>query len=61
MRCRFATPLTGKIRSSTTSNPYWVNLIGFSTIVHGCRRCVSLCNALPTLFDLVDGSKTLGG
>ena len=26
---------------------------------HGCRRCVSLCNAFPTLFDLVDGSKTL--
>ncbi len=26
---------------------------------HGCRRCVSLCNAFPTLFDLVDASKTL--
>jgi len=23
-------------------------------ICHGCRRCVSLCNAFPTLFDLVD-------
>ena len=26
---------------------------------HGCRRCVSLCNAFPTLFDLVDASETL--
>jgi len=25
-------------------------------ICHGCRRCVSLCGAFPTLFDLVDGS-----
>jgi glycerol-3-phosphate dehydrogenase subunit C len=28
-------------------------------ICHGCRRCVSLCTAFPTLFDLVDGSSTL--
>lgn len=28
-------------------------------VCHGCRRCVSLCNAFPTLFDLVDGSKTM--
>ena len=27
-------------------------------ICHGCRRCVSLCNAFPTLFDLVDASAT---
>jgi len=27
-------------------------------ICHGCRRCVSLCDAYPTLFDLVDGSET---
>ncbi|MFV1984240.1 MAG: heterodisulfide reductase-related iron-sulfur binding cluster [Thiohalomonadales bacterium] len=27
-------------------------------ICHGCRRCVSLCNAFPTLFDLVDESNT---
>jgi len=24
---------------------------------HGCRRCVSLCQAFPTLFDLIDESK----
>ena len=28
-------------------------------ICHGCRRCVSLCNAFPTLFDLVDESATM--
>lgn len=27
-------------------------------ICHSCRRCVSLCNAFPTLFDLVDESKS---
>ena len=26
---------------------------------HGCRRCVSLCNSFPTLFDLVDESETM--
>jgi len=25
-------------------------------ICHGCRRCVSLCNSFPTLFDLVDAT-----
>ncbi len=28
-------------------------------ICHGCRRCVSLCDAFPTLFDLVDESTTM--
>ncbi|MDX1460530.1 MAG: heterodisulfide reductase-related iron-sulfur binding cluster, partial [Xanthomonadales bacterium] len=28
-------------------------------LCHGCRRCVSLCDAFPTLFDLVDESPTL--
>ena len=27
-------------------------------ICHGCRRCFSLCNAFPTLFDAVDASAT---
>jgi Fe-S oxidoreductase len=27
-------------------------------ICHGCRRCFSLCNAFPTLFDLVDESES---
>lgn len=28
-------------------------------LCHGCRRCVSLCQAFPTLFDLVDESSTM--
>ncbi len=28
-------------------------------ICHGCRRCVNLCKAFPTLFDLVDESSTM--
>jgi glycerol-3-phosphate dehydrogenase subunit C len=28
-------------------------------ICHGCRRCFSLCNAFPTLFDAIDGSDTM--
>ncbi len=27
-------------------------------ICHGCRRCVNLCNAFPTLFDLIDEGAT---
>ena len=27
-------------------------------ICHGCRRCFNLCNAFPTLFELIDESKT---
>jgi glycerol-3-phosphate dehydrogenase subunit C len=28
-------------------------------ICHGCRRCFSLCNAFPTLFDAIDASETM--
>jgi glycerol-3-phosphate dehydrogenase subunit C len=28
-------------------------------ICHGCRRCVNLCNAFPTLFDLIDEGRTM--
>lgn len=28
-------------------------------ICHTCRRCVSLCNSFPTLFDLIDESETM--
>ncbi len=28
-------------------------------ICHGCRRCFSLCNAFPTLFDAVDESESM--
>ena len=47
------------------SEDYWHKPSLFSElervydICHGCRRCVSLCNAFPTLFDLVDASPTM--
>jgi glycerol-3-phosphate dehydrogenase subunit C len=28
-------------------------------ICHGCRRCFNLCNAFPTLFDLIDASESM--
>ncbi|HEX9625822.1 MAG TPA: heterodisulfide reductase-related iron-sulfur binding cluster [Acidiferrobacterales bacterium] len=28
-------------------------------ICHGCRRCFSLCNSFPTLFDLIDQSESM--
>ena len=28
-------------------------------LCHGCRRCVSLCQSFPTLFDLVDNNPTM--
>jgi glycerol-3-phosphate dehydrogenase subunit C len=28
-------------------------------ICHGCRRCFSLCNSFPTLFDAIDNSPTM--
>ncbi|MCK9387954.1 MAG: heterodisulfide reductase-related iron-sulfur binding cluster [Sulfuritalea sp.] len=28
-------------------------------ICHGCRRCISLCNTFPTLFDLIDAAGDL--
>ncbi len=27
-------------------------------VCHGCRLCYSLCDSFPTLFDLIDNSKT---
>ncbi len=48
-----------------TSEDYWdkasldQELERVYDICHGCRRCVSLCDAFPTLFDLVDESPTL--
>ena len=37
----------------------FVELERIFDICHGCRRCVSLCNSFPTLFDLVDESSTM--
>ena len=47
------------------SNDFWnresleAELERVYDICHGCRRCVSLCDSFPTLFDLVDESETM--
>lgn len=47
------------------SPDYWdkeqlnVELERVYDICHGCRRCVSLCDAFPTLFDLIDESESM--
>ena len=30
-------------------------------VCHGCRLCVKLCSAFPTLFELIDGDDEAGG
>lgn len=47
-------------RSSEFTNPEALDkeLERVFDICHGCRRCFSLCNAFPTLFDAVDESDT---
>ena len=52
------TRLRGKRRSSTTKLALDTELERIFDICHGCRRCVSLCGAFPTLFDLVDNGPT---
>ncbi|MGD8417459.1 MAG: heterodisulfide reductase-related iron-sulfur binding cluster [Pseudomonadales bacterium] len=39
--------------------PLYAELERIFDICHGCRRCVSLCDSFPTLFDLVDESETM--
>src|SRR4051812_14128059 len=38
--------------------PLFAEMERIFDICHGCRRCFSLCNAFPTLFDAVDESST---
>lgn len=48
-----------------TSDEFWdagaldAELERVFDICHTCRRCVSLCQAFPTLFDLIDVSETM--
>ena len=56
---RRATRSTGRIPSSTRRPRSTRNSNRVFDICHGCRRCVSLCQAFPTLFDLVDESSTM--
>ena len=43
-------------REFTDEEPLHAELSRVFDICHGCRRCFSLCNAFPTLFDAVDNS-----
>ena len=51
-------PLNWKDPEFYNETPLFEELERVYDICHGCRRCVSLCNAFPTLFDLVDESAT---
>jgi glycerol-3-phosphate dehydrogenase subunit C len=52
-------PINWKDPSFYDEDKLFAELERVFDICHGCRRCVSLCNAFPTLFDLVDESDTM--
>lgn len=52
-------PLDWKNPEFYDENALFKELERIYDICHGCRRCVSLCHAFPTLFDLVDESPTM--
>ncbi|MCG6885977.1 MAG: Fe-S oxidoreductase [Proteobacteria bacterium] len=52
-------PLDWKNTEFYDQNDLFGELERVFDICHGCRRCVSLCNSFPTLFDLVDESETM--
>ena len=51
-------PLNWKDPAFTDPDALQSELERVFDICHGCRRCVNLCQAFPTLFDLVDESDT---
>ena len=65
------TPKEGNLQAPTRHPIDWKNPDYFNEeslnkelervfdICHGCRRCVSLCQSFPVLFDLVDESDTI--
>ncbi|MEJ2440583.1 MAG: heterodisulfide reductase-related iron-sulfur binding cluster [Gammaproteobacteria bacterium] len=52
-------PLNWKEAEFYNEESLYAELERVYDICHGCRRCVSLCHAFPTLFDLVDESETM--
>ncbi|MFT5098551.1 MAG: glycerol-3-phosphate dehydrogenase subunit C [Planctomycetaceae bacterium] len=52
-------PIEWKTDEFWDENSLFSELERVYDICHGCRRCVSLCDSFPTLFDLVDESKTM--
>lgn len=51
-------PVDWKSDEFNDEKALFVELERVFDICHGCRRCFSLCNAFPTLFDAVDDSAT---
>jgi len=52
-------PLDWKSESFYDKEDLFQEMERIFDLCHGCRRCVSLCNSFPTLFDLVDESDTM--
>jgi len=52
-------PLDWKSDSFYDENALFEELERVYDICHGCRRCFSLCNAFPILFDAIDESDTM--
>lgn len=52
-------PIAWREESFWNTDALYAELERVFGICHGCRRCVSLCHAFPTLFDLIDESATL--
>ena len=52
-------PVNWQNKEFYNKNALFLELERVFDICHGCRRCVNLCQAFPTLFDLVDSSKTM--
>jgi glycerol-3-phosphate dehydrogenase subunit C len=52
-------PLDWKSEAFYDRDRLYAELERVFDICHGCRRCVSLCDSFPTLFDLVDESPTM--
>ena len=49
-------PIDWKTPTSTTKRSACKEMERVFDICHGCRRCVSLCQSFPNLFDLVDAT-----
>ncbi|MFU8815054.1 MAG: heterodisulfide reductase-related iron-sulfur binding cluster [Pseudomonadales bacterium] len=52
-------PLDWKSEDFYDQDKLYSELERIFDVCHGCRRCVSLCDSFPTLFDLVDESPTM--
>lgn len=52
-------PLDWQTQEFYDEEPLFKELERVFDVCHGCRRCFSLCNAFPTLFNAVDESDTM--